>query len=151
MNNLRERCLRYHLVIPLNINALPCPIFIYLILNNKSAIMSTTLRRPFVVVSALRQLPKSTQSAAVCRSFHSTTLKQSSRSGFSSSSIFSKSRATLQNAFRQSSKRNYTPQNPSAGFQAPSGDLKQRLLYGAGIFGATLVRHLCLNVIIICN
>jgi FtsH-binding integral membrane protein len=94
--------------------------------------MAFISRTPFAII---RQTSKA--SPSTFRFFHSTPLKQQSNI-FSHQfkaqpAILSKSRNVFQATFR----RHYTPQasiNPTA-----SGDLRQRLLYGAGIFGGTLV------------
>jgi hypothetical protein len=96
--------------------------------------MAFLLRRPFAITATLRQAtPKSSQ-AITFRAFHNTPLKQHPQ-------LFSPkapSVATSQHAvkFRQTFRRSYqqTAYNPVA-----QGDLRQRLLYGAGIFGATLL------------
>jgi hypothetical protein len=98
--------------------------------------MAFILRRPFAITATIRQVSKPSPSTGL-RFFHSTPLKQ--QSGIFTSqikpqpAILSKSRNVFQATFR----RHYTPQasiNPTA-----SGDLRQRLLYGAGIFGGTLL------------
>lgn len=96
--------------------------------------MPFILRRPFTISATLRQAPQASRPAS--RLFHSTPLKQQS-SFFTPKHIqpasLSKSRNVSQATFR----RHYTPQasvNPIA-----SGDVRSRLLYGAGIFGGTLL------------
>jgi len=94
--------------------------------------MAFILRRPFALTSALRQLPEA--SRPLIRQFHQAPQKQSSlfptqQSGY----ILSKQ----QNAFRQTFKRNYTPE--TAPPQTRSGELTRRALYGGAIFGGTLV------------
>ncbi|KAF2875831.1 bax inhibitor family protein-like protein [Massariosphaeria phaeospora] len=87
--------------------------------------MAFLLRRPFAIAATLKQTaPKSSQ-ATVFRAFHNAPLKQQPR--------ISKS----QNVFRDTFRRSYQQQaahNPLA-----QGDVRQRLMYGAGIFGATLL------------
>jgi len=108
----------------------PLPLDFYLLLLNEMAFI---LRRPFIITATLRQAPKAPQ--ATIRFFHSTPLKQVPPSiKQSSRPILSTYRNALQSTF----KRNYTPQAQSVN-PAGSGDLRQRLLYGAGIFGGTLV------------
>jgi len=92
--------------------------------------MAFVLRRPFAVTSALRQVPKA--SKPLVRQFQSVSPKFSpftakSQNGF----ILSRQRDSLRNGF----KRNYTPQ--AAPVQA--GNFTQRAIYGAAIFGGTLV------------
>jgi len=96
--------------------------------------MAFILRRPFTLTATLRQAPRASQSTS--RYFHSTPLKQQS-SFFTplknKPAVPSQSRNLIQATFR----RHYTPQasvNPTA-----SGNVRSRLLYGAGIFGGTLV------------
>ena len=90
-----------------------------------------SLRRPFAVVTALKQISQPTTT----RAFHQL-------SPLKSSNIILKSRPTgpkitsfakPQHAFR----RSY--QQPSAPLPVNTGSLSQRLLYGAGIFGGTLL------------
>jgi hypothetical protein len=94
--------------------------------------MAFILRRPFTITATLRQLPKASQSTT--RLFHSTPLKRNiSTPPNARQPILSKS----QNVFRATFRRNYTPQVAPT---VPSGgSLRQRLLYGAGIFGGTLL------------
>lgn len=94
------------------------------------------LKRPFAITATIRQAPRASQSTAL-RFFHTTPLKQQSsafnRQIKAQPAILSKSRNVFQATFR----RHYTPQasiNPTA-----SGDIRSRLLYGAGIFGGTLL------------
>jgi hypothetical protein len=99
--------------------------------------MAFMLRRPFAITATIRQVPKASQTTSL-RFFHSTPLKQQShifnhQTKTAQPAILSKSRNLFQATFR----RHYTPQasiNPTA-----SGDLRQRLLYGAGIFGGTIL------------
>jgi hypothetical protein len=95
--------------------------------------MAFVLRRPFAITATLRQLPKASQPTT--RFFHSTPLKQKTffTPPKASQPIFSKSRNVFQATFR----RNFTPQASPA--IPAGGDLRQRLLYGAGIFGGTLL------------
>jgi hypothetical protein len=84
--------------------------------------MAFLLRRPFAITATatLRQaVPKPSQSITF-RAFHSTPLKQAR---LSPSQHVAKFRRSYQQA----------AYNPVA-----QGDLRQRLLYGAGIFGVTL-------------
>jgi growth hormone-inducible transmembrane protein len=93
--------------------------------------MAFVLLRPFAITSALRQLPEA--SRPLIRQFHHAPPKPST--------LFTKQQSSFilskqQNAFRQSFKRNYTPNAPA---QTQSGGFTRRALYGAGIFGGTLV------------
>ncbi|KAE8133067.1 inhibitor of apoptosis-promoting Bax1-domain-containing protein [Aspergillus pseudotamarii] len=93
--------------------------------------MAFFLRRPFAVPTALRQVPKTANTA---RFFHNSPFKpsQSKPLGPATSSIFAKSRQTFQNAFR----RTYMQPTYNA---AQGGNLTQRLLYGAAIVGGTIL------------
>ncbi|KAF2119516.1 bax inhibitor family protein [Lophiotrema nucula] len=95
--------------------------------------MSFLLRRPFAITAALKQTPKSATSITF-RAFHNAPLKQQSNP-FRSQILPSVSKS--QNVFRATFRRSYQSQasyNP-----VNQGNLTQRLMYGAGIFGATLV------------
>lgn len=95
--------------------------------------MAFVLRRPFAITASIKQTSKPIQST-VSRGFHSSPLKQQQPffTPRTTTPTFSKS----QNLFRATFRRNYqqASYNPVA-----QGDVRQRLLYGAGIFGATLV------------
>lgn len=105
--------------------------------------MAFTLRRPFAVTNALKQFSKPSTSTPLCAAFHSAPPKQS---------IFKLSQSRpfiLQNAFRNTSKsgswtnfsagaRSITQQSAPAVNPTASGNMTQRLLYGAGLFGATI-------------
>lgn len=95
--------------------------------------MAFMLRRPFAVTSALKQTP--TISSTAFRAFHQGPVKQAPTK---LNSKFASSRSTFRSAFQSTFRRNYQQQ---ASFNNPvaSGNLSQRLLYGAGIFGGTLV------------
>ncbi|KAF2748350.1 bax inhibitor family protein-like protein [Sporormia fimetaria CBS 119925] len=94
--------------------------------------MAFVLRRPFAVASSLRQASKPSQFTAV-RNLHNAPPKQST---FFTQRATAPSLSTSQSVIRATFRRRYqqTAYNPVA-----QGNLKQRLLYGAGIFGATLV------------
>jgi len=96
--------------------------------------MAFAIRRPFATTSIFKQLSK--PSGASFRSFHHT--PQQPRLSALTSPILShfKSRYNVfQPAFRGYQQQSF----PGYGADSNSGDMKQRLLYGAGIFGATLV------------
>ncbi|EEH18736.2 hypothetical protein PABG_01055 [Paracoccidioides brasiliensis Pb03] len=92
--------------------------------------MAFVLRRPFAVSTAFRQVPKS--SNITVRFIHSSPLKQgpsSSKRHFT----LAGARQTFQNAFRRSYRQiSYQPVQSS-------GDLAQKLIYGAAIVGGTIV------------
>lgn len=93
--------------------------------------MAFILRRPFVLTATLRQAsPKASQ--ATIRFFHQTPLKPTT-SSFQSSArpMFS----AYRNAFQTTFKRSQSSYSAAPG----AGSLTQRLIYGAGIFGGTLV------------
>lgn len=95
--------------------------------------MAFILRRPFAVTATLRQTTKPLQSTVI-RAFHNAPPKQQTTNFFTSQTIPSLSKS--QHIFRATFRRSYQQNayNPVA-----QGDLRQRLLYGAGIFGATLL------------
>ncbi|KAE9967251.1 hypothetical protein BLS_006472 [Venturia inaequalis] len=103
--------------------------------------MAFVIKRPFAFTSALRQSNKPVQSTL--RHFHSSPPKQNN---FFHQQLPKAQPAALgksRNVFQATFKRNYTPPaGPSIGVN--TGDLKSRLLYGAGIFGGTLI---AINVI----
>lgn len=92
--------------------------------------MAFFLRRPFAVSSALRQVPKLSNTA---RFVHNSPFKpaQATKPFGASSSVFAQSRQTFQNAFR----RTYTQQS----YSAQGGNVTQKLLYGAAIVGGTIL------------
>ena len=97
--------------------------------------MAFILRRPFTITQALKQAPSVSRTAV--RSFHQETPKQSIFTSFTKPAATSSKLFSSQNAFGQTFRRSYQTQptyNP-----VQSGDFKQRLLYGAGIFGGTLI------------
>lgn len=95
--------------------------------------MAFMLRRPFAVTQALKQAPN--VSRTTLRTFHIESPKQSVFRGFKqqTSELRSKS-SSSRNVFQQTFRRNQSTINP-----VQSGDMRQRLLYGAGIFGGTIV------------
>ena len=92
--------------------------------------MAFVYRRPFALNTCLRQLPKATAPAA--RALHTFP-----KSGDSHSKILP-TLAKSRNAFQQAFRRTYIQQT---GQVTPphSASLSQRLLYGAAIFGGTVV------------
>ena len=93
--------------------------------------MASVLRRPFTLTAALKQIPKS-QSSSI-RAFHQAPTFRSTRLNLKSSSpitTLAKSRNAFQRRYLQQSAVPYSPN---------TGNLTQRLLYGAGIFGGTLL------------
>jgi hypothetical protein len=97
--------------------------------------MAFVLRRPMALAATLRQLPQASQPAI--RQFHHTPLRQSA-TPFSKSphpeSILSRSRSVFQATFR----RQYSTPSPATPIGGP-GDARGRLIYGAAIFGGTLI------------
>jgi hypothetical protein len=94
--------------------------------------MSFILRRPFAVSAGLKQISKSSSAA---RLFHHSPPRSNSfliSSTKPTPSNALKSKTPFQNAFR----RAYTPQQA---YQVPTGNLTQRLLYGAALVGGTIV------------
>jgi len=108
--------------------------------------MAFVLRRPLAVSSAFKQLAR--PSAAPFCAFHQSPshlspLKKPT-APLTAFSILQKSRNVFQSTFR----RNYQQQTPGYGAGFGGGDMKQRLLYGAGIFGATVIGiNLCVEAI----
>ncbi|KAK3215843.1 hypothetical protein GRF29_8g1236847 [Pseudopithomyces chartarum] len=96
--------------------------------------MAFTLRRPFAVAATLRQAIPKQSSPHLVRTFHNAPLKR--HPNFFTSKTPSLSTANNALRFRSTFRRSYqqAAYNPVA-----QGDLRQRLLYGAGIFGATLL------------
>ena len=99
--------------------------------------MAFILKRPFAIANALKQAPKTSQ--ITLRGFQTSaafrqTFKQSPSTPLRK---FAQKESAFLNAFRQSTQRSYqssAPANPLA-----QGNLTQRLIYGAAIFGGTLV------------
>ena len=96
--------------------------------------MAFVLRRPFTVSVAVRQIPKSSNLAI--RFIHKGPFRPSTSpktpTGFLPSS-FTKARQSFQDAFR----RSYIPS--SSEISQGSGNLTQKLIYGAAIVGGTIV------------
>ncbi|KAI9812695.1 MAG: hypothetical protein M1832_000352 [Thelocarpon impressellum] len=106
--------------------------------------MAFVLRRPFALSSTLaaasRQLPKAVPRPATVRLFHQSSPHSTPKSFFAPqitqrASSLVQARPLLQEAFRRAYNQ------PSSYSVAPpdAGNLTQRLLYGAAIFGGTLV------------
>ncbi|KAG8533649.1 uncharacterized protein KY384_001390 [Bacidia gigantensis] len=94
--------------------------------------MAFVVRRPFALTLTLKQLPKTTK--APLRAFH-----QASRQSTTSTSTFNKPSPLLSQARHAFSKRSYN--TPSANYANPaaSGNLTQRLLYGATLVGGGIL------------
>lgn len=93
------------------------------------------MRRSFAAASAFKQFSKP---SSIIRAIHSSPPKSNANQLLNYrpapvSSNLLKSKPTLQNAF----KRTYMQQGYQA--QAPSGNLTQKLLYGAALVGGTIV------------
>ncbi|KAF2095368.1 hypothetical protein NA57DRAFT_67815 [Rhizodiscina lignyota] len=97
--------------------------------------MAFILRRPFAITATIKQAPKA--SSTTFRAFHSSPLKQNffpaARPSNPLPATLSKSRNVFQATFRRAYTQQTIP-NPTA-----SGAFRQRLLYGVGIFGATVI------------
>lgn len=93
--------------------------------------MAFVIRRPFAISATLRQTPKS-----ATRAFHNAAPKQ--QSNFFTSRTAAPSVSKSQHVFRATFRRGYQQQSAPANPLA-RGDLRQRMLYGAGIFGGTLL------------
>ncbi|KAL1958421.1 hypothetical protein VTO42DRAFT_4522 [Malbranchea cinnamomea] len=92
--------------------------------------MAFYVRRPFAISATLKQLPKS--SSCNIRFFHQNAPFKHTTSQ-SPASSFAKARQTFQNAF----KRTYI--EPTYRVRRDTGNLSQKLLYGAAIVGGTIV------------
>ncbi|KAJ5287708.1 Bax inhibitor 1-like protein [Penicillium angulare] len=91
--------------------------------------MAFFLRRPFAVSSALKQVPRLSNTA---RFIYNSPIKSTQAAKpLSTSSVFAKSRQNFQNAFR----RTYMQQT----FNSQSGNMGQKLAYGAAIIGGTVL------------
>jgi growth hormone-inducible transmembrane protein len=101
--------------------------------------MAFVLRRPFAVTSALRSIPQAvSKQPLLARQFHQAPKQAAnftSQQRVAAPSAFQ----SAQNAFRFTSKRFYNnfpqPTQPAA----QGGELGKRLLYGAALFGGTVV------------
>ncbi|KAJ4347496.1 hypothetical protein N0V95_005370 [Ascochyta clinopodiicola] len=96
--------------------------------------MAFLLRRPFAIPATIKQSVTKTSQLSV-RAFHNTPLKQHPH--FFKSKAPTLTTATNVSKFQSTFRRSYQQaayNNPLA-----QGDTRQRLLYGAGIFGATLL------------
>jgi len=97
--------------------------------------MAFVLRRPFAVTATLRHFPQAVKTTPI-RQYHQATIKQTFFTARPQPvSHLSKSR----DIFRAAFKRNYTNGPQGAAIGADTGALRQRLLYGAAIFGGTIV------------
>ncbi|KAB2579337.1 Growth hormone-inducible transmembrane protein [Lasiodiplodia hormozganensis] len=97
--------------------------------------MAFMLRRPFALTSALKQAPKA--SSATIRAFHNTPLKSAPKSFFTARTAapsLAESNNVFRNTFR-AFRRNYSQQSATTS----NPEFRQRLIYGAGIFGGTLL------------
>lgn len=105
--------------------------------------MASVLRTPFALSAAFKQLPKQSAFRTLqfqARAFHQHPFKSQS------STIFSKAKPTttftassLLQRSRDAFRRAYSQQTPTIVNPTSSGNLTQRLLYGAAIFGGTLL------------
>lgn len=95
--------------------------------------MAFILRQPFTLSTALKRLPKT--STTVSKAFHTSPYKFNRPSKLSvSTSSLTKSRDAFQSTFR----RTYM-QQPYEVSRPDTANFTQKVLYGAGIFGATIV------------
>jgi len=93
--------------------------------------MAFVLPRTFAISATLKQLPKASRSTF--RAFHTSPPKSSN---FFTSKPIAPSLSKSQNVFRATFRRTYMQQAPPV---ADAGSVRQRLIYGAGIFGGTLL------------
>jgi hypothetical protein len=104
---------------------------------SRSTVMAFVLPRTFAISATLKHVPKASRSAF--RTFHTSPPKSSSF--FTSKPIAPAALSKSQNVFRATFRRTYMQQAPPV---ADTGNVRQRLIYGAGIFGGTL---LAINVV----
>lgn len=98
--------------------------------------MAFMLRRPFAIASTLKQAPKA--SSSTIRAFHNTPLKSTPQSFFTAKTTapsLGQSPNAFRSTFRAAFRRNYSQQTSAIA----NPEFRQRLLYGAGIFGGTLL------------
>lgn len=95
--------------------------------------MAFALRQPFALSNALKRLPQI--NSAATRAFHSSSPRTHT---FTKSVSPISSLAKSRNAFQSTFRRTYT-QQPYEISRPDSSTLGQRLLYGAGIVGATVL------------
>jgi len=93
--------------------------------------MAFVLRRPFAVTATLRQLPQLAKPSS--RQLHQSAFKQTF---FASRPQQASPLSKSSDVFRATFKRHYTPQASPTGVDG--GAIRQRLLYGAAIFGGTI-------------
>lgn len=96
--------------------------------------MSFVLRRPFAASSALKQFSKP---SAIVRSFHSSPLRSQNVFNHKPAGIVPSSTLKSSSIFKNAFKRTYNQQS----YQVPvqSGNLTQRLIYGAALVGGAIV------------
>ncbi|KAK2790325.1 hypothetical protein FQN52_005593 [Onygenales sp. PD_12] len=94
--------------------------------------MAFVLRRPLAISTALKQIPKSTNTSITVRFIHNSPVKPATATS-KPSSPFTKARKTFQDAFRR------TYMQPSSYTRQYNGNLTQKLMYGAAIVGGTIV------------
>ena len=99
--------------------------------------MSFILRRPFAVSSnAFKQLGKP---SSLIRSFHASGSKPSPNTFFNQRPTAGAQSLLKSNALRNGFKRGYQVPQHQAANPTASGNLTQRLLYGAALVGGTIV------------
>lgn len=124
------RCLQHSYICPSSSSIL----YPSLELHKRSHNMSFVLRRPFAVSAGLKQISKSSPTV---RLFHNSPLRSNSFLA-STSKIAPSNALKSKSSFQKAFKRAYTPQQ-SFPRQAPTGNLTQKLLYGAALVGGTIV------------
>lgn len=95
--------------------------------------MACAVRRPFAIASVFKQIPKCT--SITTRAFHYASPFKSANTCFTSKPASTITAITKpRNAFQR------TYMQPAAPISSPNtGNMRQRLLYGAGIFGGTVL------------
>lgn len=106
--------------------------------------MASAIRSAFALTAVFKQLPKKTSFRAL--QLQSRSLHHQSPLKAQSSNLFNKAKSTASTTTssivqrsRDAFRRAYSQQTTSVPNPAGTGNLSQRLLYGAAIFGGTLI------------
>ena len=111
--------------------------------------MASALRPTFRLTAAFKQLPKQSPLRILqfqARAFHQSPSKSQSSNLFNKAKSTTSPTSTLLQRSRDVFRRTYAQETPAVTNPTGTGSLSQRLLYGAGIVGATiLVTNLVFN------
>ena len=111
--------------------------------------MASALRPAFTLAAALRQLPKQSTVRALhfqTRAFHHSPIKSQSSNLFNKTKPTQASTSSLLQRSNNAFRRAYSQETTAITNPIGTGSLSQRLLYGAAIFGGTiLVTNLIFN------